>query len=534
LSGLYLEEGETFVMTTHRISVDFIRYDMMLTSKNLILLDNSHATVNPRTIPLNTVLAVNAGITAAKEPVITLTFIKDGEEGVPLPMNLLFSQNAGEQRKAERDDWVKLLMEQVVALQQGNLLSRPVRDSEEPGISARPSAPMRGIDMPLPHKSLIREETVLVDLGVVPEEGSQIPNEQESEIVPHSGLPEDDKERGTPDEEKLSCSRDMTKYLDSATIPEKPIAADAMPVTREDLATTGLPEGNAIADGGREYPDPAKKLCEPGPVPEVIESFASGPSEPTLQPVDRELPSETGPVSAPEIASPANVPEAPPKPEEQSDRQESPESVSDVVLPQDYPAPVPISEEVAEREKPEKVQIRSVPSSKTIVAGAIIIIVILAIIAGVMYTRHFIPDSTTVPQPPPDNDGPPITASPSVPVLTPFVIPQEGIWLLVNGSYDGYYGRPGNLIPVTDSGHRLYRIGGSPPLFQVIIRNQDNSGKLLLVEIFNNGTSVLSRSTTVPGGTIEFIVDPITGEFPRATPAPTSWTGLSPGVTYRT
>lgn len=533
MSGLYLEEGETFVMTTHRISVDFIQYDMMLTSKNLILLDSSHTIVNPRTIPLNTVLAVNAGITAAREPVITLTFIKDEEEGIPRPMNLLFSQNAGEQRKAERDDWVKLLMEQVVALQQGNLLSRPMRDSEEPGISARPSAPMRGIDMPLPHKSLIREETVLVDLGVVPEDGPRIPNEQGSEIVPHSGLPEDNEERGIPDEENLS-SRDATKYQDSTIIPEKPIAADAMPATKEDLAGTGLSEGNVIADEGLETINHAKKLGEPEPVPEVIESLASGLSEPTLQPSEPELPSETGPISVPEIVPPANVVGAPPKPEAQSDRQESPESVSEVVLLQDYPAPVPISEEVAERKKPEQVQKRSVPSSKTIVAGAIIIIVILAIMAGVMYTRHFIPDSTTVPQPPTDKEGATVTASPSVPVLTPFVIPQEGIWLLVNGSYDGYYGRPGNLIPVTDSGRRLYRIGGSPPLYQVIFRNQDNSGKLLLVEIFNNGTSVLSRSTTVPGGTIEFIVDPMTGEFPRATPAPTSWTGLSPGVTYRT
>jgi len=550
LNEPYLEEGEAFVVTASRISVDFRQYDMLLTSKNLILLDSTQSTIAPWKIPLRTVLAVNAGKTATGEPVITLAFIRNGGDAEPSPMNLLFSQKAGEMRRAERDDWVKRLVEQVVALKQGNLLSRSERETKE-SFTAAHIPVMRGIDIPLPHKSVIGEEPVLIDLKVVPEENHEISPHIVPETDAKSKRPVDDEEREARGEDSPLSTPEFSVETGSE---------------ENEIAEAGLSRKGNGGMAGMEPGVSGEHAGEPEPVPEVFGTeIPAGVSEPLPEPEPVETNQlqepETVPLHEPIIS--AISPELSPEQKTMDQGPQGEPEPSREALPE-YPsaswpsAPPEISREIleeiskdaisedlytAENEAgPKKENDRKTalltppgqfPAPRTLAAVAIIIIVLLAIACGILFSSRYIPHETGTTLPP-DNDTANIPTSPSVALPTPVVIPADGTWLLVNGSFSGDYGRPGNKIHITNSGQVIYRIGGDIPLFQVTFRNQDNSGNLLLVEVYNNGTRVLSRSTSAPGGIIEFIIDPKTGEFPRATPTRTSWTGLSPGVTYRT
>lgn len=560
MSGLYLEDGETFVVTTHRISVDFTLYDLMLTSKNLILFDSSQTTINLQKISLSTVLAVNAGKTATEEPVITLTFVKNQGGDGSLPMNLVFSQNAGEQRKAERDDWIKRFMEQVVAIKQGSLLSGSRPGGTEPGTMARPSATMRGIDMPLPHKSVIRDEPELVRLRVIPEESYK----NVTKLMP-IGISEryEGKEKEALGEKSQYGSPETIVPVQTVA-PEEKNATDMRVDSEEETPGTKLSEKEGTATTQQEQATLQEQGEEPVPVPEETSSELQPlVSESSLEMEEHEQ--LTNPESV-QVAGSETTKLSPDRPEEPKSAERMPQGESEPApqirpktFPVSWPATPPeISREIleeitretvsedfrspsrdtsmgnvtSEKYRKEKPPI-SLPSPKTLVAMAIIIIVILAIAGGVIYDNRFIPGSAAD-TPPSDSAATNVTSQSPVLTPTPVIVPQEGIWLLVNGSFSGDYGKPGNLIPVVGSGQSVYPIRAGTPLLQAIFLNQDNSGKMLLVEVYSNGTQVLSRETSAPGGTIEFIIDPITGEFPRATPTPTSWTGLSPGVTYRT
>ncbi len=182
----YLDKGEAFIVTTHRISVDFVLYDMMLTTRHLILIDNRSSRFEIRKIPLSTILSVAAGKLATGEPVITISFTgEDGTEPLP-PMNLLFTQQATEHRKRERDEWIRKLMQQIVAVRQPAEPAGLPREGEAENPPQSPPTPMRGVERPLPHKSVIGTEPVLVSLEVLPEEPAA---EETAQPVSPAGAP---------------------------------------------------------------------------------------------------------------------------------------------------------------------------------------------------------------------------------------------------------------------------------------------------------------------------------------------------------
>lgn len=166
----YLDAGESFIVTTHRISAGFALYDMMLTTRHIVLVDSSAARFEPWKIPLSTILSVAAGRVATGEPVITLNFVPSGGFGGEPSMNLLFTQQPGEQRKGERDDWVRNLMGQIVAVRQqgepgGDRLPDAVTGDRRPS-----SLPLRTIETALPHRSVVAAEPGPVELAIAPEE----------------------------------------------------------------------------------------------------------------------------------------------------------------------------------------------------------------------------------------------------------------------------------------------------------------------------------------------------------------------------
>ncbi len=108
----YLNSGETIVLTTNRVVVDAIAYDVMLTTARIIFIDNKNPRFEPGESPLSAILSVQGGKTPANDPVITILFRpEEGGGDVRQPQNLVFSQNPGENRKPERDEWVRTIIQ---------------------------------------------------------------------------------------------------------------------------------------------------------------------------------------------------------------------------------------------------------------------------------------------------------------------------------------------------------------------------------------------------------------------------------------
>jgi len=60
----YLESGESFILTTDRVRVNTVQYDLLLTTRYLILIDVRYAQFQPQMIPLLTIQSVKGGKTA--------------------------------------------------------------------------------------------------------------------------------------------------------------------------------------------------------------------------------------------------------------------------------------------------------------------------------------------------------------------------------------------------------------------------------------------------------------------------------------
>jgi hypothetical protein len=120
----YLNSGETIILTTNRVSADTVPYDVMLTSERIFLIDNRNARFEPWIIPLNAILSVQGGKTPAQEPAITLLF-RTGVvgRGSRQPLNLIFSQDPSENRKPERDDWVRSLIQLSISQHERELVT---------------------------------------------------------------------------------------------------------------------------------------------------------------------------------------------------------------------------------------------------------------------------------------------------------------------------------------------------------------------------------------------------------------------------
>ena len=77
----YLESGESLILTTDRVSVSTVQYDVLLTNRYLILVDAGYTQFQPEKIPLSTIQSVKGGKTASGELVITLFFTETDSSG---------------------------------------------------------------------------------------------------------------------------------------------------------------------------------------------------------------------------------------------------------------------------------------------------------------------------------------------------------------------------------------------------------------------------------------------------------------------
>ena len=256
----YLESGESLILTTDRVSVNTVQYDVLLTTRYLILVDVRYAQFHPQMIPLLTIQSVKGGKTANGELAITLFFADTGSSSTSESMVLLFSQQPGEQRKRERDEWLKTLMGLLVSARQENSYDSITTADPEIGIRPsmrHPNAP----DIPHPYTKVVDTRPAQIELIIIPDEPESPVFSEEKQKLPDIAFPgEETESEVTPApcamEETPVVSQDRPESPDTI-LPPAPIieetAIDSQePTESPDTLLTPVPVVEETAIGSHE------------------------------------------------------------------------------------------------------------------------------------------------------------------------------------------------------------------------------------------------------------------------------------------
>ncbi len=125
----YFNRDESIILTAHKVKFDSALSDVMLTSERIILIDAGYAQFRPQIIPLATIETVIAGEDAFGNPIVTLSLAATSPGGATRSKELVFSLQAGSDRKQESNDWVKHLREQIRMIREKS--SVPVENPQE-------------------------------------------------------------------------------------------------------------------------------------------------------------------------------------------------------------------------------------------------------------------------------------------------------------------------------------------------------------------------------------------------------------------
>jgi hypothetical protein len=108
-----------------------------------------------------------------------------------------------------------------------------------------------------------------------------------------------------------------------------------------------------------------------------------------------------------------------------------------------------------------------------------------------------------------------VTVQPT-PTPLPAPVPSDGVWVRIEypGTFIGEVGNTEIMHPVFGSGVQIYKIHWSDRAVQASAQKQENSGDTLQIEIYNNGTLIKRSSTRAPMGSVNILIDPITGQPP--------------------
>lgn len=585
----YLNSGEAIVLMTTRVSADTVPYDIMLTSERIFLIDNRYTRFEPRIIQLSAILSVQGGKTPAHDPVITLLFRTGKEGGARQPLILVFSQNANENRKPERDDWLKNLIQLSIARQEKEAVAVAPAVPEVGEIGLRPTvrhwvAPEKV--RPLSH--VVDREKAPVPLTVIPDKvegGGEIPAyaaavtpvEEErigTEPVPEEPAADFSFMREIPPHQPAPPARVIIPQITEELLPARTTEAlpvEQVPAPVKDLdheklhhsiqtavrslmvtdkpapepprfpVTATMPEV-FVGETGPEQAAAVSPLpaAEPSEVPEIVRALYAGATEP----VPPEPAVATGPVPEPAPESPKTAIHGIHEPHVTLT---TPENIVQETAGHPAPEAVFRREPAAAEAPPVRHPIppaREIHPPRTTLTYAAVLLLFIALVAAgaVLLLAHghggtdnavtptletaqvttlppetvqstAVPPETVQPTTVPPATTPIITPVPSLPASP---VPQTGVWVRVNSTanYAGSVGNAGFMQPVSGSGDNFYKVLWSDRPVQVSVQKQDNSGAVLAVTIYRDGTLISTRSVTSPMGAVDLLIDPLTARPP--------------------
>jgi len=536
MSAPYLNRGETIILTTHRVSVGKVEYDALLTTERLILMDRHYTRFEPRIIPFPAIVTVKAGKAPAGEPAIILTLDAQSDLTGSEQVNIIFLQEPGENRRSEREQWVRQLIGLVISARE-QAIQEPAAVTPEKKTGMNPSV-RRWVapEQPLPHTSHeqpapVVPEPVVIAEGPDPMEfflENRGESEQNAVKEPVAEPPEEIREPPIADDVPHEPGPESPPVPWPVIIPapeSMPEAADPVPLSLpEESMTPATPEAESMTPDAftRIVASAAESLYakrdelppvapqepageeEPEPVPDVVEEQPL-PGPTAIPPVvTHEEPVIPEPQPLPVPATPVE-PAVPPVHPAPGSRRELPGTYTPKI-----PTPVPTHTGRSSQEDGTQVGLRG--SGKTlIIAGALVILVLLALLGSVLLSSQ-VPSSQN--NPPLTTITPDITTVPTLDVPST-AVSAVGIQVRVDypGQFSGTAGNPGYLQSVSGTGPRIFPIRMLTNNVQATIQKQDNSGNALTVGIYNNNTLLIQKTITAPMGKIDLLID-VTTELP--------------------
>jgi hypothetical protein len=547
-----LDRDESIILEAKNVKFKSISFDARLTTRRVILIDSRKNIIPPREILLATIWKVEAGENAIRDHLLTLTVVNNAGEKDQIV--LTFPRLAGTERKRECNDWARKLqglirptpaepertarkgsgpepLEKHKPEIQKEMTGRhPVKKKIEVARPlskiTEPSPPLSKITEPSPPPGKITEPS---RPPLVPVETSSLPSGTFCSRCGNRVPPESTfcNHCGTPVRQQVEPA--LARPAESSRV--------QVPVQPQSQITVPPQAGSAAGKQDR-------------PIEQIIHSI-----EPLIEDsVPRSQPTPLVKKRAPQIVSEPDQPESTTGPVPQESQPESmpapvvPESPAEappaVVWPVLHSTDSPLAtvqEPVPELPESPPPTPPSATASKLpgTLAIAVLVIVVLAFIAGLIIAANFTADQpapgvnvtpikTTVattpatPRPTTVRTTAPATAVSTVPAQA--LVPSTGIWARITypGTYTGLIGTPGNLKDVTDTGEHLYSISTNDGIVLISVQKNDGSADKILAEVYKNGVMVKSSSTVTPRGIVEIQFDLKTLESGSANTTPAS------------
>ncbi len=482
MSGPYLKRGESILLTTDRVSINSLLYEVLLTTRHLIHVDARYDQFLPQKIPLSSILSVKGGKIATGEPVITLIFSDNDNMPDSGPMVLIFTQQPGEQRKRERDEWLKNLMAHIVSVRQEIITPGSPPVDVEYGI--RPASRRPGAHEKItPYTTTVDTSPAPVEFTILPDESESLELPEEDQESPGKEISEEDTppeiKYSIPEYEKISPDERMGSGSAGTLPPPEPEEiVESLPVSTDEekipgTANTGVSSAGEISsepetNSGTEKPfalilheavksllssEEKKELPEAGPSsePPVEETESAQPEEPESPelPMHSELEIVELPDAGLSSEPPVEKTEAP-----QQEESESPElPIHSEQLIVESPAVVKgaselsgmiasNAEEIAQPgQEPSEQAIPKIPKSppptdgtgskrQTLIIVTTIILIILGIgVAAFVYSHDFAsPVKEPISVPTPSQQQTPLPATPVQQITPqPTTLPQTTV-----------------------------------------------------------------------------------------------------------
>ena len=125
-----LYSDERVVLQAQNVKVKSVLFEVVLTTRRLVLIDTKKNSIPPQEINLATLKDVESGENAIRDPTITISIITIS--GNTRQMVLTFSKTSGGERRRECDDWVRALRQNITST-----VYHPVTQAPLPGRQSR-------------------------------------------------------------------------------------------------------------------------------------------------------------------------------------------------------------------------------------------------------------------------------------------------------------------------------------------------------------------------------------------------------------
>jgi len=539
LSYPELYSDERLVLQAQNVKVKSVSFEVVLTTRRLVLIDTKKNSIPPQEINLATLKDVESGENAIRDPTITISIITIS--GNTRQMVLTFSKTSGGERRRECDDWVRALRQNITSTIYHPVSQVPVPREQESAPAVQP--PVAQPPAHSPHRIEItntpppkKRIEIARPMKKITEAAPVMPIPVETTSLPTGSFCNRCGNRVPPDSVFCNrCGTPVVQDADSFNAPPEQVAVvpqQPVPAFEQVQITAGPGSVSATDKKDRPIEDVIHSIepliedsvprTAPAPlVPSKLPQYAPQPAEAAEPVVQAPTAADTSTTDTADAGTPAPGVLLPAvqwpvisKPAEE------------VVSPPPPAAPLP---------SPVREPLPPAPQKKGSFAMiAVLALVVLAVIAGVYFFMQGQPGTpgitptpqitvvaTTIPQ----TTGPAgatttnPTATPRQVTLSPAPIPPSGVWVIVSypNIYSGEIGTPGRLRDISGTGTMPYQISTTDGPVVVSIQKDDGSAAVLAVDVYKDGTLMKHAETISPKGIIE-----IQASLKTVTPATTA------------